>query len=96
MTSRFLGGAIFLAIGESIFVEQLVKDILSMAPGVDPSTIVAVGAQGVRKVVSVLELPAVLVAYNSAVTTVFVSFPPVCSRLVEANVDSMHVLLLER
>jgi hypothetical protein len=83
MTSRFLGGAIFLAIGESIFVEQLVKDILSMAPGVDPNTIVAVGAQGVRKVVSVLELPSVLVAYNSAVTTVFVSFFPclfeVCS-----------------
>jgi hypothetical protein len=83
MTSRFLGGSIFLAIGESIFVEQLVKDILSMAPGVDPNTIVAVGAQGVRKVVSVLELPSVLVAYNSAVTTVFVSFFPclfeVCS-----------------
>ena len=35
--------------------------------------VVAAGAQGVRKVVSGVDLPGVLVAYNDAVTTVFVS-----------------------
>jgi hypothetical protein len=79
MTSRFLGGAIFLAIGESIFVQQLVKDIASMAPGVDANAVIIAGAQGVRKVVSAVSLAAVITAYNSAVTTVFVS--PICSIL---------------
>lgn len=70
---QFFGGALFLGIGETVFVSRLVREIIDKAPGVDPAAIVAAGAEGVRKVVSGANLIAVLEAYNSAITIVFVS-----------------------
>lgn len=71
--SRFLGAAVFLAVGESVFVQQLTSSLRSKAPTVNADLVVAAGAQGLQKVVSKADMPGVLVAYNDAIVAVFVS-----------------------
>jgi hypothetical protein len=71
---QFFGGAIFLAIGENIFVSCLVSALHTYAPTLDAATVVAVGAEGLRKVVAI-EDPSVLTnalhAYDIAITSTF-------------------------
>lgn len=71
---QFFGGAIFLAIGENIFVSRLVSALHTYAPTLDASTVVAAGAEGLRRVVA-MEDPAALVsalhAYDIAITSTF-------------------------
>ena len=69
---QFFGGAIFLAIGENIFVSSLVKHLHLYAPQVDAEAVVIAGAEGLRKVVSAgPDLHAALLAYNVAITQTF-------------------------
>lgn len=72
--SQFLGGAIFLAIAESLFTSHLLSGISANAPGVDAEAIINAGAEAVRTVVDAANLPAVIQAYNVAITTTYVSF----------------------
>jgi hypothetical protein len=64
----------FLAIGENVFVARLVSALHVYAPTLDASTVVAAGAEGLRRVV-VMEDPAALAsalhAYNIAITSTF-------------------------
>jgi hypothetical protein len=71
--SQFLGGAIFLAISQNIFVSRLVKELTIHVPEVDPHMIVRAGATAIRRVVADQSLEGVLEAYNTAITSVFVS-----------------------
>jgi hypothetical protein len=69
---QFLGGAIFLNIGENIFVSSLVKNLHKYAPEVDAQTIVAAGAEGLRKVVKGgADLEGALLAYDAAIMRTF-------------------------
>ncbi|KAE9374685.1 MFS general substrate transporter [Stipitochalara longipes BDJ] len=69
---QFFGGAIFLAIGENIFVSSLVKNLHVYAPQVDAQTVVVAGAEGLRKVVQAgPDLHGALLAYNVAITQTF-------------------------
>lgn len=67
-----LGGAISISIAQNIFSNKLVSSIRSDASGVDPATIIAAGATHIKDVVSADQVPAVLQAYNTAVTSAFV------------------------
>jgi hypothetical protein len=71
---QYLGGATFLAIGETVFTNTLRSSLESYAPGVDPRDVIDVGASAVRSSVSKAELPGVLRAYNHALVATFVSF----------------------
>ena len=70
---QFLGGSLFLAIAENIFVSRLISTLHHYAPTVDAQLVVAVGATGLRGVVG-KEGPALdgaLLAYNEAITSTF-------------------------
>jgi hypothetical protein len=70
---QYFGGAIFSSVGETILINGLRDSLPKYAPGVNFQRIVDVGAAGVRSEVPARELPAVLLAYNQALSYVFVS-----------------------
>lgn len=49
-----LGGAIFIAVGQSVFQNGLIEGIRAHAPGVDPSAIISAGATEMRHVLIIL------------------------------------------
>jgi MFS family permease len=61
-----LGGAIWLAVGEVVFTNSLVK-YLEDIPGITPDFIVHTGATDLRTMVPAQYLESVLVAYNKAI-----------------------------
>ncbi|KAF1964989.1 MFS general substrate transporter [Bimuria novae-zelandiae CBS 107.79] len=71
-----IGCAIFLAVGQAVFEDRL---SVNLSKVVDPdviSRVIEAGASNVREAVGDSDLPAVLDAYNTAVTQVFVSHSP--------------------
>jgi hypothetical protein len=68
---QFFGGAIFLAISESIFGSQLLSALHHYAPTIDAELVVHAGAAGLRKVVAEADLPSAMLAYNHAITKTF-------------------------
>jgi hypothetical protein len=71
---QFLGGAVFLAVGENIFVARLVSSLHTYAPSLDAVAVVAAGAAGLKEVVSVQDPSAMtgaLAAYNVGITSTF-------------------------
>jgi hypothetical protein len=66
-----LGGALFLSFAQTVFSNGLIKTMASSAPDVDPQTVIAAGASGVRGAVTAAQLPGVLVAYNKAINEDF-------------------------
>ena len=66
-----LGGAIFICVGQSIFTNDLVSRLSTIA-GVDSGAVLKAGATGLRNVVSPDKLAAVLLSYNSALVKAFI------------------------
>ena len=77
-----LGGALFVSIGENIFSNKLVQYIHQYVPGLKPGVIQAAGATNVKNVVDPAKLPAVLLAYNNAITQTFI----VCTAMACASI----------
>ncbi|KAL4908419.1 hypothetical protein BDW74DRAFT_100506 [Aspergillus multicolor] len=69
--AQTFGGAIFLAVGEVIFAQALRAKIPQYAPSVSVDRVIEVGATGFRDVVSVQDLPGVLMAYAGSIDRVF-------------------------
>ncbi|KAI9703447.1 MAG: hypothetical protein M1820_005920 [Bogoriella megaspora] len=65
------GGAVFLTFAQTILTQSLRSQIPKYAPGVDPETVIDVGATAVRDVVSKRQLAGVLQAYAKSVDRVF-------------------------
>ena len=69
MFFQTLGGAIFIAVGQSVFQNGLIAGISTHTTGVDPSAIIRAGATEMRNVLSTLEeldqLDGVIQAYMS-------------------------------
>ncbi|GAD92709.1 MFS multidrug transporter, putative [Paecilomyces variotii No. 5] len=68
---QYLGGAIFLAVGETLFTNGLRSSLRAYAPKIHPQTIINAGASAVRKVVPEADLPSVLLAYDRALVHTF-------------------------
>ncbi|OAP64273.1 hypothetical protein AYL99_00245 [Fonsecaea erecta] len=68
---QYLGGAIFLAVAETIFTNSLRSSLKTYAPGVNPELVIDVGAAAVRSSMSSGQLPGVLRAYNHAIVSTF-------------------------
>ncbi|KAF3928669.1 hypothetical protein AA313_de0210117 [Arthrobotrys entomopaga] len=72
MFSQILGGAVFLAVGQTNFLNKLIKGVVAInGPGFDAQMVAHTGATDLRKVVKPEFLPQVLDAYNTAVVNVF-------------------------
>lgn len=69
--SQTLGGAIGITVGQSVFGNQLLKDIIKDAPGIDPTTVINLGASHIQKGIPANFLKGVTQAYNDAITTAF-------------------------
>lgn len=73
---QFLGGSIFLAIGENILISRLETALVEYAPTANASLVVEVGAAGLKKLAE-LEgygpevLTGAVMAYNVAITGTF-------------------------
>jgi hypothetical protein len=68
-----LGGAISISIAQNIFSNTLIKQIPLHTHGrVNPAVIIQAGATHIRQVTPPSLLPAVLLAYNEAVTRALV------------------------
>lgn len=71
MFSQQLGGAVFVSVGQNVFINALVKGLAGV-PGLSAMTIVNTGATDLQKVVPPQYLPEVLSKYNHALTRTFV------------------------
>lgn len=70
--SQTLGGALFICVAQNVFQNKLVSNIAGAnIAGLDPASVVTVGATEVQSLVAEQHLPAVLAAYNGAVTRTF-------------------------
>ncbi len=79
-----LGGAIFVCIGQAVFTNNLV-DVLSHTSGLDQSLVIKTGATELRDVISAQDLPAVLLAYDGALTKAFtVALAAACFSILPA------------
>ncbi|KNG46083.1 aflatoxin efflux pump aflt [Stemphylium lycopersici] len=65
------GGAIFLAVGQNLFSQQLVKELSGIA-GLDTQAVINSGATELRKTVPVDEIDTVISAYSYSLTRVFI------------------------
>ncbi|KAB8218552.1 major facilitator superfamily domain-containing protein [Aspergillus novoparasiticus] len=76
MLSQSLGGAIFLAVAQTVFTNGLISNLQGAVPGYDGKSLAHVvegaGATTLRQLVGGQDLPAVLVAYNTAVRNTFI------------------------
>ncbi|KAF9047936.1 major facilitator superfamily transporter [Panaeolus papilionaceus] len=69
--SQSVGGALGVSIGNSLFVNNLVRNIRSFAPTLDPDFVLSLGPTNLHASIAADLLPAVHRAYNSAVTAAF-------------------------
>ena len=70
MLCQQLGGAIFVSVGQNVFTNKLVKNLVGI-PGLDPTSVVNVGATELRNHVPPANLGRVLSAYNAALVATF-------------------------
>jgi hypothetical protein len=71
MFTQTLGGALFISVGQNVFTNQLVKNLQSVVPDLDPSFVLAVGATEIKNQIDPKFLPGVLSAYNLALTQTY-------------------------
>lgn len=69
--SQTLSGAVFLTFANVIFDNGLRTRVPQYAPSVDPETLIAAGASGIRNVVAGDNLVGVLKAYCASIDHVF-------------------------
>lgn len=72
MFSQTLGGALFIAVAQNVFENQLISNVAAAnIAGLDPQTVVNTGATEIQSSIAPHLLPYVLQAYNAAVTHTF-------------------------
>jgi hypothetical protein len=71
MFAQTLGGPLFVSIGQNVFQSQLHKNILARASEIDVAKVISAGATMLRQAVPKDILPAILEAYNEAITQTF-------------------------
>jgi MFS transporter, DHA2 family, glioxin efflux transporter len=67
-----VGGAFFIAAGQSAFVNTLLKKLESVAPSVNPALVIATGATEIRNAFPAEEIGGILTAYMAGVKMTFV------------------------
>ena len=67
-----LGGAIFVSVGENLFINSLASGLSGVA-GLDPHSVINTGATKIQKEVPAQYLPLVLSKYNHALTRYLLS-----------------------
>lgn len=71
MFFQTLGGALFISVAQNVFTNQLIKNLATVVPDLDPSVVRMTGATELKTVIEQKFLPGVLTAYNLTLTQVF-------------------------
>jgi hypothetical protein len=71
MFSQTLGGALFISVAQNVFTNQLIKNLKTAVPDLDPAIVLMVGATELKNQIEQRYLPGVLTAYNLALTQTF-------------------------
>jgi hypothetical protein len=71
MFSQTLGGALFIAVGQNVFTNQLIKNLAHVVPDLDASIVLRTGATELKNAIPEEFLDGVLVAYNTTLTQTF-------------------------
>lgn len=66
-----LGGAFSLAAAQSAFVNEMIGTLLSTAPDINPTLIIATGATEIQKAFTPAQIPSVLFAYMTGLKVTF-------------------------
>lgn len=70
--AQTIGGAIMLSVGQNVFNNELVKNLVKLAPSLNPDIVLATGATSLRSNAGLAPfLPNILLAYNTAITQTF-------------------------
>lgn len=77
VSMQSLGGAVFVSVGNNILQNMLDKaSSAHEIPGVDVKAVIEAGATQFRSIVPAASLPALVIAYNSALQKVFIAAIP--------------------
>ncbi|KAI1193539.1 MFS general substrate transporter [Nemania serpens] len=68
---QVLGGAFSVAAAQSAFVNRLIVNLATTAPGVDPQLLVAIGATQIRSKFPADQLPGIVLAYLTGIKAAF-------------------------
>jgi hypothetical protein len=82
---QMFGSSLFISFGQTAFANSLKTSLGKYAPEVDASKVLNAGATNFRSVVPASSVPGVIIAYNHALTTTFVSIillPPLICALM--------------
>lgn len=80
MLFQFFGGSVFLAISQSVFSNELVDSLTKLAlNSSEIQDIINAGSAAVREVVTAQQLPGVLNAYNTRITSAFYVATAACA-----------------
>ncbi|RDL40045.1 Uncharacterized protein BP5553_00024 [Venustampulla echinocandica] len=66
-----LGGALFVSIGQNVFVNKLAIDLAKYVPTLNPSIVLQTGATSIQRTTDKEYLPGVTLAYNNALDRAF-------------------------
>jgi hypothetical protein len=69
--AQFFGGAIFVAIAQTVFQNVLISELSTLAPEIDAQALLLAGSGAVRDTVAPEILPVVLESFNKAIISVF-------------------------
>jgi hypothetical protein len=85
MFTQTLGGALFISVAQNVFQNQLVRNLQSTVPNLDPGIVLQVGATSLKNVIKKQFYNGVQVAYNRAIVqTWYVSVALACMTVVGA------------
>ena len=68
---QMMGGAVFVSVAENVFTNRLTTNIGEVS-GIAPAIVLDTGATELRSAIPKALLPAVLLAYNNAITSTFI------------------------
>jgi hypothetical protein len=71
MFAQTLGGALMVSVGQNVFTNQLVKNLLKTVPDLDSTIVLKTGATELQHQIPQQFYQGVLVAYNKALTETF-------------------------
>lgn len=66
-----LGGALFIAVGQTVFTNKLTSELAAKLPTIDPTLILSSGATNLKNVLDPSQLGTAIAAYSTALTTTF-------------------------
>lgn len=71
MFAQLLGGAIFISVAQNVFTNQLLNNVISAVPGINPEQVLSTGATSLATQIDPKYLPGVKIAYNGAIIDTF-------------------------